>query len=320
MTRTLGSNFSKLLSCLAVCATVGVTTEARADEADAKHDEGTALTKQGQFEGARVKLLQALALRPMAKTMLNLCVIEQQLKLEHEAIKHCRQFIDAKDADQAMVKTVQDGIMHELEQSTGRVTIVSEPGQKVEIDGRGVGTAPFSQPIDLKPGEHSCTSGGRTIKVVIKGGDNVTVKLTFGASDTPPGETKRGSWLAPGILGGVGVVGVGVGVGLALAASGKATTLNDARTTRNCAGPTDPNCQDLSDALSGGKGLRTGSFIAYGVGGAALVGAIVATAIIAPWKERPAADSPSNETVVKSARLVPVIEPGRAEFLLTGRF
>ncbi len=313
MTRTHGLNFSKLVGCLAVCATVAVAPSARADEADTKHEEGVALTKAGQFEGARVKLLQALAARPMAKTMLNLCVIEQQLKLEHEAIKHCRQFIEAKDAEPAMVKTAQDGIMHELLQSTGRVTIVSEPGQKVEIDGRSIGTAPFAHPIDLKAGEHSCTSNGRTIKIVVRGGDDQTVRLIL---EGPPGETKKGSWLAPGVLAGVGIAGVGAGVVLGLLASGKASTLEDARTSRNCAGATDPSCQDLNDALSGGKGMRTGSYIAYGVGGAALVGAIIATAVVTPWKERRVGAA----TGVKSASLVPIIEPGRAEVMLTGRF
>ncbi len=313
---TLASNFSKTASCLAFCAALSVVSPAHADEADAKHEEGLALGKQANFEGARLKLLQALALRPMAKTFLNLCVVEQQLKLEHEAIKHCRQFIDAKDADPSMVKTVQDGIMHELEAATGRVTIVSEPGQKVEIDGRVVGPTSLSLPIDLKAGEHSCTSHGRTVKVTIHGGENVTVKLVFGPGDGPPAETKKGSWAVPGVMAGIGLAGIGAGIVLGIVASGKASTLDEARTTRSCAGAEDPACRDLSDALSGGKGMKTGSFIAYGVGGAAVVGAILATAVLTPWKERPA----PSDTGMKSARLVPILEPGRGELMVMGRF
>jgi hypothetical protein len=52
------------------------------------------------------------------------------------------------------------------------------------------------------------------------------------------------------------------------------------------------------------------------VGGAALVGAIIATAVVTPWKERRVAAA----TGVKSASFVPIIEPGRAEVMLTGRF
>lgn len=316
MTRTLGSKIRTCLGTLALLATVAIANDARADDADAKHEEGVAALKSGQFEAARIKLLQALGARPMAKTMLNLCVVEQQMKLDVEALKHCRQFIEAKDADPAMVQTVKDGILHELEQATGKVTIVSEPGQRVEIDGRSVGTAPISEPIDLKVGEHACTAGGKTVKIVIHAGENVTVKLVH---DGPPPETTKGSWVAPGVLAGIGVAGIGAGVILGVVASGKASTLNNAQGEgRTCTGPSDPACDDLNSALSGGKGMRTGSYIAYGVGGAALVGAVIATVVLKPWQERPV--EAARSTGVKSATLVPVIEPGRGELVLSGRF
>ena len=316
MTRTLGSKFPTCIGTLALLATVAIATNAHADDADTKHEAGVALVKQGQNEAARIQLLQALGIRPMAKTMLNLCVVEQQMKLETEALKHCRQFLEAKDADPAMVQTVKDGILHELEQATGKLTIVSEAGQKVEIDGRVVGTAPISDAVLVKVGEHTCTAGAKTIKVVVHGGENVTVKLVH---DAPPPETTRASWLAPGILAGVGVAGIGAGVVLGIVASGKASTLNGAQAEgRTCTGTADPACDDLNSALSGGKGMRTGSYIAYGVGGAALLGAVIATIVLKPWQERPV--EAARATGVKSATLVPLVEPGRGELMITGRF
>ncbi len=268
---------------------------ARADEADDRHAEGTALSKKGEFEAARIKLLQALNQRAMPKTMLNLCVVEQQLKLDEEAIKHCRQFLAAKGADPATVKTVQDGLLRELEQVTGRVTIVAPAGAKVEVDGHPVGVAPFSAPVDLKVGERTCSAGGRSVRILVRPGEAVTASLV--AEDTPasppspppaPGaRTERGSWLVPGVLAGVGLVGLGVGGGLALAATGKASSLQAATTTRaGSCGETGADCQDLQSTYSSGKGLRTGSYIAYGVGGAALLGAVIVAVIQAPWKER----------------------------------
>lgn len=304
---------------LAFAAAMAGSGLAHADEAEDKHLEGTAMLKKSEFEGARIKLLQALALRPMPKTMLNLCVVEQQLKLEEEAVKHCRQFVAAKDADAATVKTVQDGILRELESVTARVTIVAEPGSKVEIDGHAIGTAPLPTTVDVKVGVRTCTAGGRTVKVEVKGGDNVTVRLTEGPADGPPKERReKGSWVVPGVLAGLGVVGVGVGVGLGLAASGKANTLNDARTTSagKC-GPTGEGCTDLQDAYSGGKGLRTGSFIAYGVGGAAFLGALVVMMIDAPWKERTAPARPSQSAKVA---VVPSLSPQEPGLVVTGRF
>lgn len=316
MTPKLGSKFSTSLGTLALVATVAISTNAHADDADNKHDEGVALVKQGQFEAARIKLLQALGVRPMAKTMLNLCVVEQQMKLEPEALKHCRQFIDAKDADPAMVQTVKDGILHELEQATGKVTIVTEAGQKVEIDGRPVGTAPIAQPIELRAGEHACSAGGKTIKVVVHGGETVTVKLVH---EGPPPEMRKPGWLVPGIFAGVGVAGIGAGVVLGVVASGKASTLNGAQGEgRTCTGTADPACEDLNSALSGGKGMRTGSYIAYGVGGAALVGAVIAAVVVKPWQERRVDEA--SATGMKSATLVPIVEPGRGELVITGRF
>jgi len=316
MTRTHGSKFSTCLGTLALLAAVAIAGEARADEADTKHDEGVAAVKALQNEAARIAFLRALAVRPMAKTVLNLCVVEQQMKLEVEALKHCRQFLEMKDADPAMVQTVKDGILHELEQAVGKVTIVSEAGQKVEIDGRAIGTAPLSEPIEVKVGEHACTAGGKTVKVVVRPGETVTVKLVH---DGPPMETTKGSWLAPGILAGVGVAGIGAGVILGVVASGKASTLNGAQGEgRTCTGPADPACDDLASALSGGKGMRTGSYIAYGVGGAALLGAVIAAVVLKPWQERPV--EAAKATGWKSATLVPVVEPGRGEVMLSGRF
>mgnify|MGYP003593492458 CR=1 FL=1 len=304
---------------LAVLATsLASAGSARADEADDRHQEGTALSKKGEFEAARIKLLQAASLRPMPKTFLNLCVVEQQMKLEEEAIKHCRAFLAAKDADPATAKTVHDGIFRELEQVTGRVAIEAPKGASVEVDGHLLGVAPFPGPVDLKVGERTLSVGAVSVKIAVRSGQVVTAKLVPeepapapppaaapGAppepSPPPPREapTERGSWLVPAVLAGVGVVGLGVGGGLALASSGKASSLDAARATRaGTCGPTGAECADLQSAYDAGKGLQTGSYVAYGVGGAALLGAVVVALVKAPWRERRA-----------SARSTPTLVP-----------
>lgn len=312
--RAQGLGHALTLSLLAV--SLAASGVARADDADDRHQEGTALTKKGEFEAARIKLLQAVSLRPMAKTFLNLCVVEQQMKLEEEAIKHCRAFLAAKDADPATAKTVHDGIFRELEQVTGRVLIEAPRGARVEVDGHLLGVAPFPGPVDLKVGERTCSVGTVTVKVDVRAGQVVTAKFvaaepTAPASPgpvtpperevmPPPSErTEHGSWLIPGVLVGVGVAGLGVGVGLALASSSKASALDTARTMRaGTCGPTGAECADLQSDYDSGKGLRTGSYIAYGVGGAALVGAVVVALVKAPWKERRAATRSTTPTLV----------------------
>jgi len=293
---------------LAVVATSLVSGGvARADEADDRHAEGTALGKKGEFEAARIKLLQAASARPMAKTLLNLCVVEQQMKLEDEAIKHCRAFLAAKDADPATAQTVHDGIFRELEQVTGRVVIEAPTGARVEVDGHLLGVAPFPGPVDLKVGERTFSAGTVSVSVAVRPGQVATAKLVVdepspapppvvgqpaSPQPTPPpaAPAERGSWLVPGVLGGLGVVGLGVGGGLALASSGKASNLEAARATRaGTCGPTGAECADLQSVYDSGKGLRTGSYIAYGVGGAALLGAVVVALVTTPWRERQAA-------------------------------
>jgi tetratricopeptide (TPR) repeat protein len=92
------ARFLKTIPLLVTLTVASLAAPARADDAaEAKHAQGTALTKSGNYEGARMKFLEALSMRPMSKTFLNLCVVEQHLGLEPEAIAHCKQFL-ASDA------------------------------------------------------------------------------------------------------------------------------------------------------------------------------------------------------------------------------
>lgn len=90
---------------LALAVAVHATPAQADDAAEAKHAQGTALTKSGNYEGARMKFLEALSMRPMSKTFLNLCVVEQHLGLEPEAVAHCKQFL-ASDAAPALKKSL----------------------------------------------------------------------------------------------------------------------------------------------------------------------------------------------------------------------
>jgi hypothetical protein len=159
------------------------TMPARADDAaEAKHAQGTALTKSGNYEGARMKFLEALSMRPMSKTYLNLCVVEQHLGLEPEAVGHCKQFL-AGDAAPAMKKTVEDGIYRELLAATGRLKIEAKAGDAIELDGLEVGKAPLGEPLIVKKGEHVIASGGRSVRLTVKGGETIAINLPLDGVD-----------------------------------------------------------------------------------------------------------------------------------------
>jgi hypothetical protein len=159
--RKKSSRLARALGAALVASTVALAgAPARADDAaEAKHAQGTALTKSGNYEGARMKFLEALSMRPMSKTYLNLCVVEQHLGLEPEAVAHCKQFL-ASDAAPALKKTVEDGIYRELLAATGRLKVEAKAGDAIEVDGLEVGKAPLTEPLVVKKGEHVIASGG----------------------------------------------------------------------------------------------------------------------------------------------------------------
>jgi hypothetical protein len=173
----------RALAAALIALATSFGSPARADDAaEAKHAQGTALTKSGNYEGARMKFLEALSMRPMSKTYLNLCVVEQHLGLEPEAVGHCKQFL-AGDAAPAMKKTVEDGIYRELLAATGRLKIEAKAGDAIELDGLEVGKAPLGEPLVVKKGEHVIAAGGRSVRLTVKGGDTIAINLPLDGVD-----------------------------------------------------------------------------------------------------------------------------------------
>ncbi len=105
---------------------------------------------------------------------------------------------------------------------------------------------------------------------------------------TPPPkvETETGSWLVPGVLAGVGLVGVGVGVGLGLASSSAKDDVISAAKLGVCADPASAPCLAARDRESSANGLGAGSVVGYVAGGAFLVGGVVTALVMKPWQER----------------------------------
>lgn len=104
----------------------------------------------------------------------------------------------------------------------------------------------------------------------------------------PPQERmEKGSWLVPGILAGVGVVGLGVGFGLGSAAISSEKDAGNSVPTCTVTNPA--GCSALRDADDRATSLSTGAVIGQVIGIAGLTGAVVSVLIIRPWEERPSA-------------------------------
>jgi hypothetical protein len=148
------------------------------------------------------------------------------------------------------------------------------------------------------PGEHEVLmnedAGPKTKKVTCRVGEVTMVAYdetaAKGAGEpkvpiTPPpkGETETGSWLVPGVLAGVGLVGVGVGVGLASISAEKEASDQSVA----CRGGSPAACETVRSADGRASSLATGAVFGQIGGALFLGGAVVATLVIRPWEPRP---------------------------------
>jgi hypothetical protein len=275
-----------------IAALVVFPAVAKADavsDADARFKEGVALQRAGNVDGAREKFLQSLALHRSASTLINLAILEADAKHPDRALGYLREWLKHPGADVAKKAKVEREMLPVLEAETGRAEVKAPPGQEVKIDGRSHGNAPIREVVDLMPGSHEVSCAGKVVTITVRNGQVTSVDVTDGTKGqgpvTPPPETERGSWVVPGMLGGLGVVGIGVGIGLGAASGGAdsdAKAQIGACTTGNPSG-----CSALRAADNKISATGVPSIIAYAGGGVLLGAAVVAALIEQPWRERP---------------------------------
>lgn len=297
-------NAKNTTAALFAAATVLVAPMAHADtpaetEAKARFEEGNKAWAAGKHEEARLKYVQAYAVLKFPGVLFNLARAEMTVGRDVEAYKLFRDFLKMPqtDLDRSMLARKYYG---ELAKKVSLVTVsaTTPKGTKVIIDGVDSGETPLAEPIVVAAGTHDIVlryaDKEKKSPVSCPLSQTVTVELEVkddkgpGPITPPPGEKgEKGSWLVPGVLAGVGVVGLGVGIGLG-AASGSATSDGKALAQGGaCADQSSARCAEAKDKESSASGLATGSIVGYVAGGALLAAAVVSAVVIAPWKERP---------------------------------
>jgi hypothetical protein len=153
------SHFSFALA-LAVTLLAGMHPAAADSKSEARDrlEEGSALYRKGDYQGALRKFEQARALFPSAKIYFNLGQAYSRLGRPAAAVDAFERFLDeATDADPAR-RADAARFVTELEPRVARVRVQVPPGSEVAVDGRPAGVAPLKRAIPVEPGSHQVTA------------------------------------------------------------------------------------------------------------------------------------------------------------------
>jgi hypothetical protein len=164
---------------------------------------------------------------------------------------------------------------------TGPFTVDGEPkaGRVIVTVGKPHGVL-MEGPDGRKERQVTCAKAGETILVEY-------ASTGVGTPPPPPPppakeEGTSGSWVLPGVLAGVGVVGLGVGIGLGAASSGADSDARALGSGVRCS--SEAACSAVSDKLSSASSTGTGSVIGYVGGGVFLGTAVISAIVLKPWR------------------------------------
>jgi hypothetical protein len=294
--------------------------------AEALFREGQRLMKENSVAEACGKFAESMRLDPTTGTLLNLALChEKEGKLAlawTEMSQAASQSARAGNKDRE--KFARDEVAAlEKRLAHARITIAKDAGvTDLSVDGQPLGTAAWSIPLPLDPGEHVFEfSGGerhKTMKVTFAEGASKEVALTSlgdpggspivhdgvvpPPSTTPPSGDSSTRRTIGFVVGGVGVAGVVVGTVFGLKALGNKSDTDD-----NCI---DSRCNPAGlAAADDARSAATLSTVGFGVG---IAGLAVGTFLVLT--------SPHAKTSSAKLRVAPVLAGSSRGFALSGAF
>ncbi|WP_394821304.1 hypothetical protein [Pendulispora albinea] len=328
--------------------TTDLASPAALREAEQRFEEGKALFGQRRFSEAHLKFSQACAVHRTINCPKNLGLVEFELGRFVDSATHLREFLQSvrasgpaaagMDADQ--VAQVQKKYTEAFVRC-GHIEVSAPAGARLFIEGRAIGTAPFTDTIDVPAGEHTLeayTDHG-IMRQTVKVGPGEVAPVRFGASDpVAGGEGKRqgpppdqpGSSSARTItlvsMYGVALIGAGIGVGLLVHGEARSSDADNIRSGRDfppggssaCTGISSDPCaqlRSLADTYDNDRKWATVSFIGAGVVAAA------ATTVFFLWRPPPREDpSRTRSSERTTGRVVPLVSPGMGGVGYVGSF
>lgn len=298
------------------------TSIAHADpsEAEQRLAEGNTLLEAGKREEALSKFVQSCALARTEPCARQIALIELDLGRLVEGQRDLTAYLARWQPEDRAALEARGKAAWE---KTGHVKIVAEPGATIAIDGgEPIGTAPLAGDVPVTPGKHTIlakrkgVSFGRDVDAPAGKVTSVDLGGEDDDDDDEDGKTKPkpkpktvavrapGSWIAGGVLVGIGVVGLGLGIGAAVASQNANDDVNRAFSPGICSVPS-AACTRYRDAVGSQNTATAVSLTGYvGAGFFAALGVLVWA--IWPKLERPI--------------VTPVVGPSSAGAAISGTF
>jgi hypothetical protein len=274
-------------------ARADATAEQRRVEAEALHEEGKKLANAGQYSEARKKFLQAYAKNPLPGPLFNAARMEHLLGEYGDALALYRTYLALPPSEKVTAEARKDAeqFARECESKvcqievkvTGPITVDGEPkaGRVIVTVGKPHAVL-MEGPDGRKERQVTCAKAGETILVEYASTGGGAPPPPPPAPPPPKEEGGSGSWVLPGVLAGVGVVGLGVGIGLGAASSGADSDARALGSGVRC--NVAAECPVVGDKVSSLNSTGTGSVVGYVAGGAFLGAAVVSALILKPWR------------------------------------
>lgn len=293
MSRTLIVAAALGVVLTATPAFAGPSPEAIA-QGTALHNRATELLGQQKYREAAQAFLDAYGKNASPNELFNAGRAEMLAGRNKEALKLFRTYLDLPATDRVATEFRKEAAEKAATCQASLCGIDVRGASEAWVDGQKATGVVYTD-----PGAHEVMMQGdqpnpKTRKVTCVAQQTLLVEYDEQkpkgpiTGDPPPKTTERNSWVLPGVLAGIGVVGLGVGISTALVAGGKDGDLEKAATPGACADRASATCTPLKDTASSASTMSAVSLVGYVSGGVFLAGAVVSALVLEPWKERPA--------------------------------
>jgi hypothetical protein len=146
-----------IVTCALLAATTARAAEPK-DEARRILDEGSALYRAGDYQGALTRFERAREIYPSARIYFNMGQALHRLQRRAAAVDAFERFLEEAPDAAAEPRHDAERLLEELRPQIGRVRVAASAGSEIAIDGKTVGTAPLSRAVPLDPGGHDLSA------------------------------------------------------------------------------------------------------------------------------------------------------------------